>query len=62
VCAADPRPALARLQAAGEIDQSRGRMLIGYLLSDDHLTLRRNLGYQVDYHGGRRQPEQEAHA
>jgi tetratricopeptide (TPR) repeat protein len=59
-CAADPRPALARIQAAGEIESHRGRMLIGYLLSDDHLTLRRNLGYETEFHAARRTNEQEA--
>jgi hypothetical protein len=29
------------------ITSSRGTALVGYLLSDDHLGLRRALGYQV---------------
>jgi tetratricopeptide (TPR) repeat protein len=62
VCAADPRAALARLQSMGELEAHRGRMLIGYLLSDDHLTLRRSLGYQAEFHGTRRTAEQEARA
>jgi tetratricopeptide (TPR) repeat protein len=62
VCAADPRAALARLKAAGELEDHRGRTLIGYLLSDDHLTLRRSLGYQAEFHATRRTAEQEARA
>ena len=62
VCAADPRPALARIESTGELEHVRGRMLIGYLVSDDHLTLRRSLGYQADFHAARRSVEHEARA
>lgn len=58
VCAADPRPALERIREAGKLEDARGRMLVGYLLSDDHLTLRRNLGYQADFHAARRTAEE----
>ena len=46
-CAGDPRPGLARVFAEG-VPLARGRMLAGYLLSDDHLNLRRTLGYIVE--------------
>jgi tetratricopeptide (TPR) repeat protein len=48
VAAADPRPALRALAAASELVTPRGTSLVGYLLSDDHLSLRRALGYHVD--------------
>ena len=49
VASADPRPALERLHAGGRASLvgERATALIGYLLSDDHLGLRRSLGYQV---------------
>lgn len=47
VCAADPKAALARVFAGG-VGPVRARMLVGYLLSDDHLTLRRTLGYVLE--------------
>jgi tetratricopeptide (TPR) repeat protein len=47
VCSGDPRPALSRVFSEG-IDPMRGRMLTGYLLSDDHLSLRVDLGYHFD--------------
>ena len=46
-CAGDPRPGLARVFAEG-VPLARGRTLAGYLLSDDHLNLRRTLGYVVE--------------
>jgi hypothetical protein len=48
VAAADPRPALRGLAEEGELTSARGTSLVGYLLSDDHLSLRRSLGYHVD--------------
>jgi hypothetical protein len=48
VAAADPRPVLRSLAEAGQLTGARGTSLIGYLLSDDHLSLRRVLGYHVD--------------
>lgn len=50
VASADPRPALQRLLEQGNrklLIQERATALLGYLLSDDHLGLRRSLGYQV---------------
>ncbi len=45
-CAGDPRPALTRTMT--ETDASgRGRALVSYLLSDDHLNLRKTLGYHL---------------
>jgi len=48
VCAADPRPRLRELAEHGLLDGPRGTRVVGYLLSDDHLTLRRNLGYLTE--------------
>jgi len=48
VCAADPRPTLQALAASDELFGARGTALVGYLLSDDHLALRRSLGYLAD--------------
>ena len=50
IASADPRPALERLLEAGDrkvLVQERATALLGYLLSDDHLGLRRSLGYQI---------------
>lgn len=44
-CAGDPRPALAIGLAEGPL--VRVRALISYLVSDDHLNLRRALGYHL---------------
>lgn len=48
VCAADPRPTLAQLDDDEALRSTRGTALVGYLLSDDHLALRRSLGYLAD--------------
>jgi tetratricopeptide (TPR) repeat protein len=45
VCAGDPRPALSLAMNQGPI--VRVRALISYLVSDDHLNLRRALGYHL---------------
>ncbi len=47
VAAADPRPALGRVLETEGLTGERATALLGYLLSDDHLGLRRSLGYQV---------------
>lgn len=51
VASADPRPALERLLEGTEdrkiLLEERATALLGYLLSDDHLGLRRSLGYPV---------------
>ncbi|HLT39252.1 MAG TPA: hypothetical protein VK034_23370, partial [Enhygromyxa sp.] len=50
IASADPRPALENLLEGGErrvLVDERATALLGYLLSDDHLGLRRSLGYQV---------------
>lgn len=44
-CAGDPRPALNTAMASGP--PVRVRALISYLVSDDHLNLRRALGYHL---------------
>lgn len=44
-CAGDPRPALSTAMASGPL--VRVRALISYLVSDDHLNLRRALGYHL---------------
>ncbi|MCA9651765.1 MAG: tetratricopeptide repeat protein [Myxococcales bacterium] len=48
VCAADPRPRLLALAAQGQLAGPRGSSVVGYLLSDDHLTLRHSLGYLTE--------------
>ena len=48
VCAADPRSSLYRIAGTGPESLVRLRVLTGYLLSDDHLTLRRTLGYHAE--------------
>jgi hypothetical protein len=48
VCAADPRPALTELNHTKQLAEPRGTVLAGYLLSDDHLSLRRALGYHAE--------------
>lgn len=48
VCAADPRPRLRELAEQGLLAGTRGTSVVGYLLSDDHLTLRHNLGYLTE--------------
>ena len=48
VCAADPRPRLRELAERGTLAGPRGTSVVGYLLSDDHLTLRHNLGYLTE--------------
>jgi tetratricopeptide (TPR) repeat protein len=48
VAAADPRPGLRGLLEARALVSTRGTSLVGYVLSDDHLSLRRALGYHVD--------------
>jgi hypothetical protein len=55
VCAGDPEPALDRILGS-EVDPSRPRMLIGYLLSDDHLGLRKTLGYHLASTGSTHPP------
>ncbi|HVI00319.1 MAG TPA: tetratricopeptide repeat protein, partial [Enhygromyxa sp.] len=50
IASADPRPALENLLEGGDrrvLVAERATALLGYLLSDDHLGLRRSLGYQV---------------
>ena len=47
ICAADPRPVLANLVEEGELLRARGTALLGYLVSDDHLALRRSLAYDT---------------
>lgn len=50
IASADPRPALENLLEGGDrqvLVGERATALLGYLLSDDHLGLRRSLGYQV---------------
>ena len=46
IAAADPRPTL-NLLGGDDQKKTRLRSLLEYLLSDNHLELRRNLGYQV---------------
>ena len=57
VCAADPRPSLSQI---GEGQAQRGTALLSYLLSDDHLALRRRLGYLAEVSMERRTPKGRA--
>ena len=45
IAAADPRVSLELLHDDGALLHERGTALLGYLMSDDHLSLRRALGY-----------------
>ena len=45
ICAGDPRPTVESLFDDGELVEPRGSALLGYLLSDEHLSLRNALGY-----------------
>lgn len=44
----DPRPGLDLLRRSQQLTQARGSAFVGYLLSDDHLAMRRQLGYHAD--------------
>jgi tetratricopeptide (TPR) repeat protein len=44
----DPRPGLEQLRRTQQLTQARGSAFVGYLLSDDHLAMRRQLGYHAD--------------
>lgn len=46
-CSADPRPVLRDMLADKTLGTRRGTALLGYMLSDDHLSLRRTLGYHA---------------
>ncbi|MBK8236500.1 MAG: hypothetical protein IPK74_13170 [Deltaproteobacteria bacterium] len=58
LASADPRPALEHLRRTGELVQTRGAMLVGYLLSDDHIGLRRTLGYVLELNVPRRRAQE----
>lgn len=45
ICAADPRSSLEVIRDEGALMYARGTALLGYLIGDDHLSLRRALGY-----------------
>jgi len=62
IAAADPRPSIEQLAAEGQITGARGPTLVGYLLSDDHLSLRHSLGYTVEINVPGRRGGQEASA
>ena len=48
MCAADPRSSIKLLVEESALGTPRATALAGYLLSDDHLSLRRTLGYQTE--------------
>jgi len=54
----DPRAALEHLRRIGELGKARGAMLVGYMLSDDHLGLRRQLGYVLEMNVPRRRSQE----
>lgn len=58
-CSADPRPAIARVLAPG-VDPLRRSGFVGYLLSDDHINLRRVLGYHIETGSSGSRPAAEA--
>jgi hypothetical protein len=54
----DPRAALEFLRRIDALGTARGAMLIGYMLSDDHLGLRRQLGYLLEMNVPRRRSQE----
>ena len=54
----DPRAALEHLRRIAELGKARGAMLVGYMLSDDHLGLRRQLGYVLEMNVPRRRSQE----
>ncbi|MFO0633802.1 MAG: hypothetical protein U0168_13215 [Nannocystaceae bacterium] len=58
LASADPRPALEYLRRVDELVHPRGAMLVGYLLSDDHIGLRRTLGYVLELNVPRRRAQE----
>ncbi len=58
VASADPRPALELLRRTDELADPRSVMLIGYLLSEDHIGLRRGLGYIIEMNVPRRRSQE----
>lgn len=48
LCAGDPRGTIRDLRRTGALTSARGQALLSYLLSDDHLSLRRALGYSIE--------------
>ncbi|MCB9702041.1 MAG: tetratricopeptide repeat protein [Myxococcales bacterium] len=48
LCAGDPRISIRELRRTGALTSARGQALLTYLISDDHLSLRRSLGYSIE--------------
>jgi len=48
LCAGDPRISIRELRRKGSLTSARGQALLSYLVSDDHLSLRRSLGYSIE--------------
>ncbi|MCA9657096.1 MAG: hypothetical protein KC486_02020, partial [Myxococcales bacterium] len=48
LCAGDPRISIRELRRKGSLTSARGQALLTYLISDDHLSLRRSLGYSIE--------------
>jgi len=48
VCSADPHPALEEIARDEGFTSTRSTMLVSYLVSDEHLALRRTLGYHLE--------------
>lgn len=58
VASGDPRPALELLRRIDALSTPRGALFVSYLLSDDHLNLRRDLGYVVEVNVPRRRSQE----
>jgi hypothetical protein len=58
IASGDPRPALELLRRIDALPTPRGALFVSYLLSDDHLNLRRDLGYVVEVNVPRRRSQE----
>ncbi|MGB1276592.1 MAG: hypothetical protein ACPG77_12655, partial [Nannocystaceae bacterium] len=45
LCSGDPRIVLAALKQSGQLTSDRATLLMRYLVCDEHLSVRRSLGY-----------------
>ncbi len=47
LCSGDPRITLAALKQSGHLTSTRAQLLLRYLVGDEHLSIRRSLGYHM---------------
>ncbi len=47
LCSGDPRITLAGLKQSGHLTSTRAQLLLRYLVGDEHLSVRRSLGYHI---------------